>query len=58
MERPITTYEFEFKNNLNYGGNEGIYLDLWIEYFADGEKRSIRKKRTLRQRHLQSRSFG
>ncbi len=36
---PITDYEFEFKNNLDYGGSEGIYLDLWMEYFADGEKR-------------------
>ncbi len=35
---PITTYQFDLKNNLNYGSNEGIYLDLWIEYFSDGEK--------------------
>ena len=33
---PIRTYEFELKNNLDYGGYEGIYLDLWIVYFADG----------------------
>ena len=26
------------RSNLNYGGNEGIYLDLWIEYFNKGEK--------------------
>ena len=25
---PITTYEFSLKNNLDYGGSEGIYLDL------------------------------
>jgi hypothetical protein len=35
---PITNYEFDLKNNLNYGGNEGIYLDLWIEYSVDGQK--------------------
>ena len=35
---PITTYEFELRSNLNYGGNEGIYLDLWIEYFNKREK--------------------
>lgn len=32
---PIRIYEFELKNNLDYGGSEGIYLDLWIEYFED-----------------------
>lgn len=37
---PIRTYEFDLKSNLAYGSNEGIYLDLWIEYFADGEKRT------------------
>ena len=35
---PIRTYEFELKNNLDYGGSEGIYLDLWIVYFYDGER--------------------
>lgn len=35
---PITNYEYDLKNNLDYGGNEGIYLDLWIEYTVD-EKR-------------------
>lgn len=35
---PITTYEFELRSNLNYGGSEGIYLNLWIEYFNKGEK--------------------
>ena len=34
---PIRIYEFELKNNLDYGGSEGIYLDLEIEYFEDGE---------------------
>jgi hypothetical protein len=35
---PITTYAFEIRNNLDYGGSEGIYLDLWIERYADEEK--------------------
>ena len=36
---PIRTYEFDLRNTLNYGGNEGIYLDLWIEYWVENEKR-------------------
>lgn len=36
---PITNYEFDLRSDLNYGGNEGIYLNLWIEYHPDGEKR-------------------
>ncbi len=36
---PITNYEFDLKSNLNYGGSEGIYLDLWIEYCGSGQKR-------------------
>jgi hypothetical protein len=39
---PITTYEFEIRNNLDYGSSEGIYLDLWIERYADGEKAQYR----------------
>ena len=35
---PIKTYEFDLKSNLAYGGSEGIYLDLWIEYFVDNER--------------------
>ena len=34
----ITNYEYDLKNNLDYGGNEGIYLDLWIEYTTDGKR--------------------
>lgn len=34
----ITNYEYDLKNNLDYGGNEGIYLDLWIEYTVDGKR--------------------
>lgn len=38
--KPITTYEYSFRNNLDYGGSEGIYLDLWIETETDkGTKR-------------------
>ena len=36
----IKTYEFDLKRNLAYGGNEGVYLDLWIEYFEDDKKRT------------------
>ena len=35
---PIRTYEFDLRNSLAYGGNEGIYLDLWIEYRVENEK--------------------
>lgn len=35
---PLKTCEFNLKNNLDYGGSEGIYLDLWIEYFKDDER--------------------
>ena len=35
---PITNYEYGLKNKLDYGGNEGIYLDLWIEYTAERKK--------------------
>lgn len=52
---PITNYEYDLRNNLDYGGNEGRttsggrwlcadrsgaenYLDLWIEYTAEGKK--------------------
>ncbi len=28
---PITTYEYELGSKLAYGGNEGIYLDIWME---------------------------
>lgn len=35
---PIKTYGFDLKSNLAYGGSEGIYLVLWIEYFADDKR--------------------
>lgn len=46
---PITTYEFDLRSKLAYGGNEGIYLELWIEYFANKEKqrKSIGTFKTL-----------
>ena len=34
----LTTYEFELKNNLDYGGSEGIYIDLWIEFYRENER--------------------
>ena len=36
---PIRTYEFDLRNSLNYGSNEGIYLELWIKYRVENEKR-------------------
>ena len=35
---PIKTYEFDLINKLAHRGSEDIYLDLWIEYFVNGEK--------------------
>lgn len=35
---PVTTYEYELGSKLAYGGNEGIYLDLWIEYSSGREE--------------------
>lgn len=35
---PLKTCEFNLKSNLGYGGSEGIYLDLWIEYFEEDER--------------------
>ena len=35
---PIKTYEFDLGNSLNYGGNEGIYLELWIKYRVENEE--------------------
>lgn len=36
---PVTSYEYCLKNNLDYGGSEGIYLDLWIEIYLDNGTR-------------------
>lgn len=35
---PMKNYEFSIRNNLDFGGSEGIYLDLWVEFYEDGEK--------------------
>lgn len=35
---PIKTYEFDLRNHLAYGGNEGIYLDLFISCTSSKEK--------------------
>ena len=43
----IRTYQFALKNNLDYGGSEGIYLDLWIEYF-DGDERCRKELGTFK----------
>ena len=43
----IRTYEFELKNNLDYGGCEGIYLDLWIMYY-DGKERQQKELGTFK----------
>lgn len=37
---PIRTYEFGFRNSLDFGDNEGIYLAIWIEFF---EKNKLEK---------------
>lgn len=39
---PIKTYEFDLINKLAHGGSEGIYLDLWIEYYVNGKKEKRR----------------
>ena len=46
----ITNYEYGLKNKLDYGGSEGIYLDLWMEYSADGKRctRDLGTFKTLR----------
>lgn len=38
----MTTTEFEFKNNLDYGSSEGIYLDIWITFDRNG--RSVQEE--------------
>ena len=48
---PIRTYEFELKSNLAYGGSEGIYLDLYIEFYEEDERciRGLGTFKTLRE---------
>lgn len=35
---PITTWQFDIRNNLDYGGSEGIYLDLSIEAYENEQR--------------------
>ncbi|MCD8013862.1 MAG: hypothetical protein LUG99_11935 [Lachnospiraceae bacterium] len=46
---PILTYEFDIRNNLDYGGSEGIYLDIAIEVCEHGKRvcRSLGTFKTL-----------
>lgn len=48
---PIRTYEFELKSNLAYGGSEGIYLDLWLDFYEEDERciRGLGTFKTLRE---------
>ncbi len=39
---PMRTSEFSLKSCLDYGGSEGIYLDLWIEYEEEGSRTRVR----------------
>ena len=50
---PIKTYEFDLINKLAHGRSEGIYLDLWIEYFVNGEKEK-KKLGTFKTLHEES----
>ncbi|MCD7883123.1 MAG: hypothetical protein LUI87_05385 [Lachnospiraceae bacterium] len=43
----IRTCEFNLRSNLDYGANEGIYLDVSIEFFEDGQ-RECRKLGTFK----------
>lgn len=47
---PIRTYEFELRNSLKYGGSEGIYLDLYIDFYEEDERciRRLGTYKTLR----------
>ena len=44
----IKSYEFDFGNHLEYGGNEGIYLDMYVEY-SDGTRHNLGVFKTLRE---------
>ncbi|MCC8046812.1 MAG: hypothetical protein LIP12_15240 [Clostridiales bacterium] len=37
---PIRIYQFDIRNNLDYGSSEGIYLDLAIEYYENDKRES------------------
>ena len=40
---PIKTYEYELGSKLAYGGNEGIYLDIWMEHSKQKQRIGIFK---------------
>ena len=44
----ITSYEFDFGNHLEFGGNEGIYLNMYAE-FSDGKRHNLGTFKTLRE---------
>lgn len=48
---PIKTYQFRLKSDLSYGGSEGIYLYLWIEFLIGGKycKKGLGIFKTLRE---------
>ena len=49
---PMKTYEYSIRNNLDYGGSEGIYRDLWIEYYGEDsnkQRSSLGTIKTLRE---------
>lgn len=44
----ITSYEFDFGNRLEFGGNEGIYLSMYAD-FGDGKRHHLGTFKTLRE---------
>lgn len=42
--REISNYEFDFKTMVKFGGNEGIYLDCWIEGLVDENQVKVVEK--------------
>lgn len=58
---PITTYDYGLKNNLDYGGSEGIYLDLWLITYSDNDEPQNQKLgtfKTLKDDHTAMRTMG
>lgn len=45
-DEEIKTYEFDFGNHLEFGGNEGIYLTMYAE-FSDGKRVQLGTFKTL-----------
>lgn len=40
----LKTSDIELKNNLDYGGSEGIYLDLWLDIYDEENSTSNKVK--------------